>query len=196
MEEPNPAGSSDAEPAPTVSDANGSDGLASLARDVDKLMSAPRQGSTPTDGGDDGTNQVELLLREINEILAHDTNALLSSTNNLLGQALETIFDPQALAKKNEKIDKALAQALSKSRGAPGGADLLSQGTRHQPSAKVCRHFAPDDRGFRESKLEVNPGSEGCVGTASASSDRTDGCACCEDGRRAGRGQLACHHQV
>lgn len=157
MEEPNPDGSSDAEPAPTVSDADGSDGLASLARDVDKLMSAPRQGSTPTDGGDDGADQVELLLREINEILTHDTNALLSSTNNLLGQALETIFDPQALAKKNEKIDKALAQALAKSRGAPGAPISSVKAPVTNPAPRFAGISRPMTADFAKANLKPTP---------------------------------------
>jgi hypothetical protein len=157
VEEPNPDGSSDAEPAPTVSDADGSDGLASLARDVDKLMSAPRQGSTPTDGGDDGADQVELLLREINEILTHDTNALLSSTNNLLGQALETIFDPQALAKKNEKIDKALAQALAKSRGAPGAPISSVKAPVTNPAPRFAGISRPMTADFAKANLKPTP---------------------------------------
>ena len=86
--------------------------LASLERDIDNLMSTARSERGPSgDGG--GANQVDLLLKEINELLAHETNSLLTATNGLLGKALESIFDPKVLANKNQKIDKALAQALA-----------------------------------------------------------------------------------
>ena len=124
--------------------ANG--GLASLARDIDNLMSTPKTPQQPEQPDDDGGDQVGLLLKEINELLTHETNALLSSTNNLLGQALETIFDPQALAKKNEKIDKALAQALAKGKaGAPPAPGLKAPVTNPAPRfAGISRPMTAD----------------------------------------------------
>lgn len=124
--------------------ANG--GLASLARDIDNLMSTPKTPQQPDQPADDGGDQVGLLLKEINELLTHETNALLSSTNNLLGQALETIFDPQALAKKNEKIDKALAQALAKGKaGAPPAPGLKAPVTNPAPRfAGISRPMTAD----------------------------------------------------
>ena len=92
--------------------------LASLERDIDNLMSTGRP-EKPEDNGGENRDQVDLLLKEINELLSHETNTLLTATNGLLGKALESIFDPKVLANKNEKIDKALAQALAKGRGGP-----------------------------------------------------------------------------
>lgn len=43
--------------------------LASLERDIENLMTSPRPQKQADDG--DGTDQVDLLLKEINELLAH-----------------------------------------------------------------------------------------------------------------------------
>lgn len=96
--------------------------IASLERDIDSLMSTARP-ERPSPDDDDGVSQVDLLLKEINELLAHETNSLLNATNGLLGKTLESIFDPKILANKHQKIDKALAQALAKGKaGAAAGA--------------------------------------------------------------------------
>ena len=134
------------QPDANAATAGASGGLASLARDIDNLMSTPKTPQQPDQPADDGGDQVGLLLKEINELLTHETNALLSSTNNLLGQALETIFDPQALAKKNEKIDKALAQALAKGKaGAPPAASIKAPVTNPAPRfAGISRPMTAD----------------------------------------------------
>jgi hypothetical protein len=93
--------------------------IASLERDIDSLRSNPRA-ERPAGGA--ATDQVDLLLKEINELLAHETNSLLTATNSLLGKALESIFDPKILANKHEKIDKALAQALAKGKAGAAAA--------------------------------------------------------------------------
>jgi hypothetical protein len=91
------------------------DTFATLEKEIENLKT-PARDAARSAGAQSRDDLVAPLLKEINEILSHETNALLSSTNGLLGKTLESIFDPKTLAKKHEKIDKALAQALSKNK--------------------------------------------------------------------------------
>jgi hypothetical protein len=118
--------------------------LASLERDIDNLMSTARSERGPSgDGG--GANQVDLLLKEINELLAHETNSLLTATNGLLGKALESIFDPKVLANKNQKIDKALAQALAGGKAGAGAPAIKAPVTNPAPRfAGISRPMTAD----------------------------------------------------
>jgi len=98
------------------------DTFSTLEKEIENLKAPSRDGER-SGGARSRDDLVAPLLKEINEILSHETNALLSSTNGLLGKTLESIFDPKTLAKKHEKIDKALAQALAKNKvGAPKAA--------------------------------------------------------------------------
>ena len=96
------------------------------------------------------------LLKEINEILSHETNALLASTNGLLGKTLESIFDPKTLARKHEKIDKALAQALSKNKvGMPKAAPKPAL-----PAPRMAPKAAEDaPKVVQETRVEGSAGS-------------------------------------
>jgi len=118
--------------------------LASLERDIDNLMSTARSERGPSgDGG--GANQVDLLLKEINELLAHETNSLLTATNGLLGKALESIFDPKVLANKNQKIDKALVQALASGKAGAGAPAIKAPVTNPAPRfAGISRPMTAD----------------------------------------------------
>jgi len=118
--------------------------LASLERDIDNLMSTARSERGPSgDGG--GGNQVDLLLKEINELLAHETNSLLTATNGLLGKALESIFDPKVLANKNQKIDKALVQALASGKAGAGAPAIKAPVTNPAPRfAGISRPMTAD----------------------------------------------------
>ena len=118
--------------------------LASLERDIDNLMSTARSERGPSgDGG--GANQVDLLLKEINELLAHETNSLLTATNGLLGKALESIFDPKVLANKNQKIDKALVQALASGKAGAAAPAIKAPVTNPAPRfAGISRPMTAD----------------------------------------------------
>lgn len=116
--------------------------IASLERDIDSLRSTSRS-ERPSGGGP--TDQVDLLLKEINELLAHETNSLLTATNSLLGKALESIFDPKVLANKHEKIDKALAQALAKGKAGAGAPAIKAPVTNPAPRfAGISRPMTAD----------------------------------------------------
>lgn len=91
------------------------DTFATLEKEIENLKT-PARDAARSAAAQSRDDLVAPLLKEINEILSHETNALLSSTNGLLGKTLESIFDPKTLARKHEKIDKALAQALSKNK--------------------------------------------------------------------------------
>lgn len=91
------------------------DTFATLEKEIENLKTPARDAAKST-SAQSREDLVAPLLKEINEILSHETNALLSSTNGLLDKTLESIFDPKTLARKHEKIDKALAQALSKNK--------------------------------------------------------------------------------
>ncbi|MEY3144042.1 MAG: hypothetical protein RLY21_2535 [Planctomycetota bacterium] len=118
--------------------------LASLERDIDNLMSNARSERGPSDDGG-GSNQVDLLLKEINELLSHETNSLLTATNGLLGKALESIFDPKVLANKNQKIDKALVQALAKGKAGAAAGPIKAPVTNPAPRfAGISRPMTAD----------------------------------------------------
>jgi|GEM_PF-2645516 hypothetical protein len=118
--------------------------IASLERDIDNLMSTARS-ERPGSGDDGGVSQVDLLLREINELLAHETNSLLNATNGLLGKTLESIFDPKILANKHQKIDKALAQALAKGKAGAAAAPVKAPVTNPAPRfAGISRPMTAD----------------------------------------------------
>jgi hypothetical protein len=118
--------------------------IASLERDIDNLMSAARS-ERPGSGDDGGVSQVDLLLREINELLAHETNSLLNATNGLLGKTLESIFDPKILANKHQKIDNALAQALAKGKTGAAAAPVKAPVTNPAPRfAGISRPMTAD----------------------------------------------------
>lgn len=118
--------------------------IASLERDIDNLMSTARS-ERPGPGDDEGVSQVDLLLREINELLAHETNSLLNATNGLLGKTLESIFDPKILANKHQKIDKALAQALAKGKAGAAAAPVKAPVTNPAPRfAGISRPMTAD----------------------------------------------------
>jgi hypothetical protein len=59
---------------------------------------------------------VDPLIKEIDEALADDADALLKGANGDVGQALRSVFDERALSGQEEEINRALIEAFGSSR--------------------------------------------------------------------------------
>ncbi len=134
------------------------DTFATLEKEIENLKT-PARDAARSAAAQSREDLVAPLLKEINEILSHETNALLSSTNGLLGKTLESIFDPKTLARKHEKIDKALAQALSKNKvGMPKAAPKPAAPT--VPAPRMAPKAAEDaPKVVEEKRTEGSAGS-------------------------------------
>jgi len=66
------------------------------------------------------SDPIDPLIREINEILDDDNEAILKGSSGDVSQALRTVFDPRALSGQEEDVNRALIEAFGTSRSMAG----------------------------------------------------------------------------